>query len=73
LRRLRTFGTFWYNFVIGDDWRVALTIAVALGATLAMNHLTDTAPWWLLVVAVVVVLPVSIARATRQRPSSSSS
>jgi hypothetical protein len=65
MRALRTFGMFWYNFIIGDDWRVALTIAVALGATLAVNRMTDVTSWWILVVAVVVVLPVSIARATR--------
>ncbi len=28
--RLRTFAAFWYDFVIGDDWRGAVAVAAAL-------------------------------------------
>lgn len=73
VHKLRAFFMFWYGFIVGDDWRVALTIAVALAATMAISRLTGTAPWWIVVVAVVAILPLSIYRATRQRPSSSSS
>jgi uncharacterized membrane protein len=65
VRKLRAFGTFWYDFVIGDDWRVALTVALALGATFAVNHLTGASVWWIVVVAVIAALPLSIYRATR--------
>ena len=27
------FGRFWWDFVVGDDWRVALLVAIAIGAT----------------------------------------
>jgi hypothetical protein len=27
------FGGFWYDFVVGDDWRVALGVVLALGVT----------------------------------------
>ena len=27
-RWLRSFGGFWYDFVIGDDWRGAAVVAV---------------------------------------------
>ena len=66
--RLRAFLTFWYHFVVGDDWRVAVTVAVALAATIVINQLVGTAPWWIVVVAVVLVLPASIYRAIRSRP-----
>jgi uncharacterized membrane protein YccC len=69
VRRLRAFGAFWYDFVIGDDWRVALTIAVALGATIAVSRLTEATSWWVVVVAVLVALPASIYRATRAKPA----
>ncbi len=65
LRRLRGFGRFWYDFIVGDDWRLALTVAVALGATVVVNQLTDATVWWIVVAAVVAVLPMSIFRATR--------
>lgn len=66
--RLRAFFTFWYHFVVGDDWRVAVTVAVALTATIVVNRLVGTAPWWIVVVAVVLALPASIYRAIRSRP-----
>jgi hypothetical protein len=67
MRTLRTFGGFWYDFVIGDDWRVALAVVAALGVTLTLNRVAEVAPWWILVVAVVVALPVSIARVARKK------
>jgi hypothetical protein len=68
LRHLRKFGAFWYDFIIGDDWRVALSVAGALALTAAVNRLTGASVWWIVVVAVVTALPLSIYRATRQKP-----
>ena len=33
MKRVRAFGRFWYDFVVGDDWRVAVGVVVALGVT----------------------------------------
>ena len=30
VRRLRSIGAFWYDFVVGDDWRVAVVVVAAL-------------------------------------------
>jgi hypothetical protein len=68
LNKVRAFFAFWYDFIIGDDWRVALSITVALAATIAVNRLTGTAPWWIVLVAVIAILPISIFRATRRQP-----
>jgi hypothetical protein len=40
--KLRGFFGFWYNFIVGDDWRVALAVVLALAATEMVNHLTGT-------------------------------
>jgi hypothetical protein len=29
VRYLRSFGRFWWNFIVGDDWLVAAGVAVA--------------------------------------------
>jgi hypothetical protein len=55
---------FWWDFVVGDDWAVAAGVAVGLGLTALLAH-RDIAAWWVLPVAVVLVLVVSLRRATR--------
>jgi len=62
--RLRAFALFWWDFVVGDDWRVSVQIALGVAATAALAALGVVA-WWLLPAAVVVVLFASLRRATR--------
>ena len=64
MSRLLTFGRFWWDFVVGDDWRVAAGIALALGLCAALAHEGVTA-WWVVPGAVVLVLGESLRRATR--------
>jgi hypothetical protein len=64
--RLRAFAAFWYDFVIGDDWRAAAGVAVALGVTYAASR-SSTAVWWIVPVAVVVLLVWSLLRAISRR------
>ena len=61
MRRIVAFGRFWWDFVVGDDWRAALGIAIAIGATaaIAADHV---AAWWFLPLAVAAVLWLSLRR-----------
>lgn len=67
-RWLRSFGAFWYDFVIGDDWRVAAFVVVALGVTALLVHLAGVNTWWLMPLAVFAALAWSLRRATANRP-----
>ena len=58
---LRRFGRFWWDFVIGDDWRIAVGVVLALAAAAALTA-ADVPAWWLLPVAVAVVLFLSLHR-----------
>ena len=67
MRFLRAFGRFWWDFVVGDDWRIAVGVVgvLAVGAVLLAAGLSGT---WLpaaLGVALIVVFSVPILRAGR--------
>jgi hypothetical protein len=64
MNRLAAFGRFWWEFVIGDDWLVAALVAAAIAATAALAA-AGVAAWWLLPVAVPLVLWLSLRRAIR--------
>jgi uncharacterized membrane protein len=64
VRWLRGFGRFWWNFVVGDDWLVAVLVVIAIVATAALAAAGVTA-WWLLPLTVPVVLLLSLRRAIR--------
>ena len=64
MRRLASFGRFWWDFVIGDDWLVAVLVAAAIGAT-AFLAAAGVAAWWLLPLAVLLILWLSLRRAIR--------
>jgi hypothetical protein len=66
MSRLRAFGAFWYDFVIGDDWLVAAGVVAGLAGTYGL-HRAGVAAWWLLPVLLAVLLPVSLRRATGGR------
>jgi hypothetical protein len=64
--RVRAFAHFWYDFVVGDDWSVAAGVALALGITYGVSR-TSVAAWWILPLAVLVLLPMSLWRAARSK------
>jgi hypothetical protein len=66
IKRLRQFGAFWYDFVIGDDWQVAAGVVIALAATYGL-HRAGVAAWWVLPAAVLLLLPYSLWRATKPK------
>jgi predicted branched-subunit amino acid permease len=66
VRYVRAFIAFWWDFVVGDDWRVAVGVALGLGLAAFLAH-RGFAAWWVLPATVAVVLAASLRRATRSR------
>ncbi|GAY10923.1 hypothetical protein [Pseudonocardia sp. N23] len=66
LTRIRSFLMFWYDFIVGDDWQVAVGVVLALALTWGVGA-AGVPSWWLLPVAVAVLLPLSLWRASRKR------
>ena len=57
---------FLYDFIVGDDWTVAVAVAVGLivSAILNSNHIPA---WWLIPLIVVLMLGVSLRRGSRTK------
>jgi len=61
--RLKALGLFLYDFVVGDDWRIALGVAAAIGLTAIVGG----GAWWILPLAVALILALSVRSAARDR------
>jgi len=64
MSRVRALLHFVWEFVVGDDWRIALGVVGALVVTALAADSRLTA-WWILPVATVGVLALSVWRAAR--------
>ena len=58
------FGRFWYHFIIGDDWTMAVAVAVGLVLTAVLNA-NHILAWWLIPLTVVTMLGISLWRASQ--------
>lgn len=63
LKWIRAFGFFWYDFIVGDDWLLAVGVIVGLGVTALLAHVAKVPSWWVLPVSVLLVVTVSVLRA----------
>ena len=67
IARIRAFGAFWYDFVVGDDWRVAAGVVFALAVSVTVSHTSDIPAWWIGAAAVAFLLPLSVYRVARRQ------
>jgi hypothetical protein len=54
-----------WDFFVGDDWVLAIGVAVVLGVAGLISGMTGS--WWVLVLGIPVVLTISLLRAVRPR------
>jgi hypothetical protein len=62
MNRIRALGAFLWDFVVGDDWRIAVGVVVALGLT-AVAAGSGLTAWWIVPLATVGLLSASLYRA----------
>lgn len=53
-----------WEFIVGDDWRIAVGVVLALALT-ALVAVAGVSAWWVAPLAVVGLLALSIRRAAR--------
>jgi hypothetical protein len=64
MTRPKAFALALWEFVVGEDWRIALGVALTLGST-ALVASAGIASWWVTPLAVLGLLALSIRRAAR--------
>jgi hypothetical protein len=64
MTRIQALGRFLWDFVIGDDWRIAVAVVLALALT-AIVAGAGVSAWWILPVFVAATLSMSLWRVAR--------
>jgi hypothetical protein len=66
MKYVESFFRFWYDFIVGDDWRVAAGVVCAIALTVfAVDRGRNW--WWLLPAAVGALLAMTVLRESRRR------
>ena len=63
MKWLRAFARFWYDFIVGDDWRLAAGVVLVVTATAIMARRFDV--WLLVPLGVAATQTLSLRRAAR--------
>ncbi len=66
MSRLETLVRFVWDFVVGDDWRIAVGVVLALALT-AIVAGSSVSAWWILPVTVAALLAFSVWRGAEPR------
>jgi hypothetical protein len=65
VRFVRAFGRFWWDFIIGEDWRIAAGVVLVLAAGALLVSQTDASNAVIAVAAAVGVALVAVASILR--------
>ena len=69
MKFIKAFGLFWYEFIIGDDWKIAAAVVAGLAITVAglkAKILSDN--WLAVLAALLIVLLFSLVLIIDLRP-----
>ena len=65
MRQVRAIALFWWDFIVGDDYRIAIGVIAVLAATAGLSH-SGLAVWWLVPGVVLGTLAASVVLAARR-------
>jgi hypothetical protein len=70
VKYVKAFGQFWYDFIIGDDWKIAVAVVLALTLTVGLlkaDLLGDNGLAVLGGIAIVLFFAASLAIDVRRK------
>lgn len=60
MKYFKQFLKFWYNFIVGDDWRIALGVIAGLTIVGLLINYARIEVWWLFPLLVITLLTLSL-------------
>jgi hypothetical protein len=70
MKYLKAFGQFWYDFIIGDDWKIAAAVVTTLAILTALmltGALPDTALTLIGAAAIITAFTITLAIDVRHK------
>ena len=56
MKFLKAFGRYWYDFIIGDDWKIAAAVLSALLALFIIEKNNVISGWWLSIAGATLIM-----------------
>ena len=56
MKFLKAFGQYWYDFIIGDDWKIAAAVLSALLALFIIEKNNLITGWWLSIAGAILIM-----------------
>ena len=71
MRYVRAFGQFWYDFIVGDDWRIAagVVVVLAIGAVVVIAGFAEPVLTVALFAGLIAVFALPLLADRRRSPS----
>ena len=64
MNAITRFARFWYDFIVGDDWTIAVAVIALIAITAPIAH-TQRLAWPIIPAGVAAILSVSVLRVRR--------
>ena len=64
MKFIANFGRFWYDFIVGDDWFIAVAGVILIAVTALLVSM-DINAWWLLLLGTPLALYATVKRAAK--------
>jgi hypothetical protein len=61
MKIIKNFLLFWYHFVVGDDWRIAVGVGIGFIVDAVLANKLHLQLWWLMPIIVVGILTFSLS------------
>jgi hypothetical protein len=60
MKALRAFGRFWYDFIIGDDWKIAAAVVIGMYICFGLMTFSGLSDAWVALLSCLVLMALFV-------------